>query len=121
MGSIAEAIAVLVAKLKEVGFQADVDPALLHVSPNGVWVQPREVRDYTLGGGATLVCWLYLIVGNLETENALAQLDDLLAGVLALVDPSSFDNVVDLTAAVLLPASPSTPLPAYRVAVDLDL
>jgi hypothetical protein len=121
MGSIATACQVLVARLTAAGFRAAVDPDQVVVDPAGVWVQPREIRDYTLGGGATLQVWLYLIVANVETGQALTLLDDLLAGVLPLIDPSSVDAVVDLAAAVILPTNPSAALPAFRVAVDLDL
>lgn len=116
-----EACAELVEVLQQAGFRASVDPDQLLVDPVGVWVQPRAIRDYTLTGGATLVTWLYLVCANTETPRAQELLDDALAGVLTLVDPADTDDVIDLAAAVVLPTNPTTPLPAYRVAVDLDL
>lgn len=121
MRTPAAACAELVARLRAAGFLADVDPERLNPDPAAIWVQPREVRDWTLAGGATLVAWLYLVVGNTDTPHAMTLLDDALEGVLELVAPADSDNTIDLTAAVVLPANPSAPLPAYRVAVDLDL
>jgi hypothetical protein len=122
MRGVKPALDELVGLLRAVGFGAAIDPEQLVTDPACVWVQPREIRDRTLDGGATLVVWLYLIVANVETGQAMTLLDDALAGVLALDDlvPSDSDDVIDLSAAVLLPGN-STPLPAYRVAVDLEL
>ena len=121
MRTVTEACAELVGKLTADGFRAAVDPEQLVTDPVCVWVQPREVRDYTLAGGGTLVAWLYLICANVETTQAMALLDDALAGVLPLVDVAETDDVVDLSSAVLLPTNPTNPLPAYRLAVDLEL
>lgn len=114
----------LVAQLRGAGFRATLDPEELVTDPGCVWVQPREIRDYTLAGGATLVVWLYLICANVDTPHAMTLLDDALAGVLeldGLAPSASEDQPIDLTAAVVTPGNPSTPLPAYRLAVDLDL
>jgi hypothetical protein len=121
MRSISAACAELVDQLGAAGFRASVDAEQLIVDPAGVWVSPREVRDYTLAGGATLTVWLYLIVSNVDTEHALRLLDDLLEGVLELVTPADTDSTVDLTSAIVLPTNPTNPLPAFRVAVDLEL
>lgn len=68
------------------------------------------------------MCWLYLIIANLETPRAMELLDDSLEGVLELgLSLSDTDEAIDLAAAVILPNDPTTPLPAYRLAVDLDL
>jgi hypothetical protein len=112
----------LVELLKAAGYVAATDPEALHAAPGCVWVQPRQILDPTLGGGATLVAWLYLIVANTETDRAMELLDDALGGLLELGLPlSESDDSIDLTAAVALPSAPSQPLPAYRLAVDLDL
>lgn len=121
MRTVTEVCGDLVAALTGAGFRASVDPEQLATDPGCIWVQPREVRDYTLAGGATLVVWLYLIVANVETEQAMTLLDDTLAGVLELVDLAESDPVIDLSSAILLPSNPTTPLPAYRLAVDLEL
>jgi hypothetical protein len=120
MRPIAAACAELVGTLKADGFAVSLDPAELPADVACVWVQPREVRDYTLAGGARLVVWLYLIVPNVETAAALRLLDDALEGVLERYSPADSDDLIDLTASVLLPHT-TTPLPAFRVAVDLDL
>jgi hypothetical protein len=121
--AIGSALAELRADLEAAGFdRVSVDPEKLVTDPGCIWLQPRQVRDVTLGGGGTLVVWCYLIVGNHETEHAIELLDDALAGVFAAgVALSDTDEAIDLAAAVILPGNPTTPLPAYRVAVDLDL
>ena len=119
MRTVGAALDELVGRLRAAGFRADVDPELLNLDPAAVWVQPREVRD-RLKDSATLVVWLYLIVSGQETAHALTLLDDGLEGLLELVDLADSDDVIDLTAAVLLPGL-TTPLPAYRLAADLDL
>lgn len=121
MRAVAAAVAELVDRLGAAGMRASADPEGLAPDPVCVWVTPRSIRDYTLGGGATLVAWCYLIAGNYDTPQAMTLLDDLLDGVLELVDVADSDDVIDLASAVALPTNPSTPLPAYRVAVDLDL
>jgi hypothetical protein len=121
MRTVSAACAELVGELTAAGFRASVDPDELVTDPGCIWVQPREVRDYTLAGGGTLVAWLYLIVANVETPQAMTLLDDALEGVLDLVDVAASDDVIDLSSAVILPSSPTTPLPAYRLAVELDL
>jgi hypothetical protein len=111
----------LVARLRQAGFAADVDPERLSADTACVWVQPRTLAGWRLDGGAELTAWLYLVVPNVETSHALALLDDALTGVLDLDLPLSSDDSIDLAAAIVLPANPGTPLPAYRLAVDLDL
>jgi len=111
----------LAARLSDpaVGLPAGIDPQEL--SPPCAWITPREIRDPTLGAAATLVVWVYLITGNVDPADAMGRLDDQLDGLLEVVDPADSDDVIDLAASVILPANPTTPLPAYRVAVDLDL
>jgi hypothetical protein len=110
----------LVDQLRAAGFGgSSIDPEQLN-PPGAVWVQPRTITGHTLAGGATLTVWLYLLAPNVETEHAMTLLDDSLAGVLDLGLALADDDAIDLTAAVLLPGN-STPLPAYRLAVDLDL
>lgn len=119
--SIAATVRDLEARLQATGRSASFDPSL--VDPPGVWIQPRRVTDYHLAGGGTVNAWLFLIVGNLEFHAALAALDDLLAALDDLDVPTAggIDGDLDLLATVILPANPTTPLPAYRIAVDLDL
>ena len=109
----------LVGELKAVELVADVDPDALN--PPCVWVQPRQIRDRRLDGSGTLVAWCYVIAPNVDTATAMAQLDGDLATLLEVVSVADSDDVIDLAAAVVLPTNPTNPLPAYRVAVDLDL
>lgn len=106
-------------KAPDIGLEAGIDPEALNAPC--VWITPRQIHDYTLAGGATLVAWCYLIAPNTDTPNAMALLDDTLAGLLQVASVAASDSLIDLAAAVVLPANPTTPLPAYRVAVDLEL
>jgi hypothetical protein len=121
MRAVGAACAELADTLRAAGHRADVDPERLVTDPGCIWISPREVRDYTLAGGGTLVVWLYLIVANVEPSHAMTLLDDALDSVLGLdgVTPSATDAVIDLASAVALPGT--EPLPAYRLVVDLDL
>jgi hypothetical protein len=120
MRTVGAALDEFVLELRAAGFSADVDPERLNLAPGALWVQPREVRD-RLKDSATLVVWVYSIVSGQEAAHAITLLDDSLEGLLELVDLADSDDVIDLHAAVILPTNPSTPLPAYRLAVDLDL
>lgn len=111
------------AQLRAAGYgSVSIDPADLDPNPVALWLQPRTIGDLTLGRGGTLVCWVYLIGGNLDYPQVVGILDDALTGLLELdaVALSDGDDAIDLAAAVLLPHT-TTPLPAYRVAVDLDI
>lgn len=118
--ALGPAVAGLLTALRGAGLRADVDPEQLTADPACVWVQPRSVDDLTLAGGGTLTCWLYVIVATGDTLHALTLLDDTLAAVLELVRLADDDTQLDLASAVVLPSSPN-PLPAFRVAVALDL
>jgi hypothetical protein len=120
MRPVKAACAELVDRLNVAGFRATVDPEQLTL-PGGVWVQPRSIDGHTLAGGASLLIWLYLLAPNTDTEHAMDLLDDGLAGLLDLGLDLDRTDPIDLTAAVLTPANPTAPLPAYRVAVHLDL
>lgn len=112
----------LVGRLKAAGFTgSSIDPTEVN-PPAAVWVQPRGIRDLTLAGGGTLEVWLYLIGPNTDTEHVMGLLDDGLQALLAddLDLALSSDDPIDLAAAVLLPGNTNA-LPAYRLAVDLDL
>jgi hypothetical protein len=117
-----EACLELVGQLRGAGFHSvSIDPEELSPDPVCLWVQPRGIGAFTLAGGATLSVWLYAITGNVDTAHAMELLDDALAGVLALeLTLSDTDQPVDLAAAVVLPHQ-SQALPAYRLALDLDL
>lgn len=122
MRGVQAALEEFVAVLTAVGFRAGTDPEEL--SPdNGtcIWVQPRQIRDRTLGDDATLVAWCYLIGPNTDTATVMGLLDDTLEAFLEVADPADSDPVIDLASPIVMPTNPTTPLPAYRVAVDLDL
>lgn len=120
--AIALALEEFAGHLRTAGYgSVSVDPAALDPNPVAIWLQPRTVHDLTLGGTGSLTVWCYLIAGNLDVDQVLGLLDDALSGLLELDEVAVADgDAVDLAAAVLLPHT-TTPLPAFRVAVDLDI
>jgi hypothetical protein len=118
--AIGKALDEAAATLRRAGFAADTDPGKLDTATVCVWLQAREVRDYTLGGGATLVAWAYLVAPNTDIDRVLELLDDALEGFLEVYLPADSDDVIDLSAPIVMPSGPN-PLPAYRVAIDLEL
>jgi hypothetical protein len=96
-------------------------PSELNTDPAGVWVQPRDLATTTPSPGAAR-WWLAVPDrGTTEDSAAMALLDDALEGLLELVELADTDDVIDLSRGGALPSNPTTPLPAYRLAVDLDL
>lgn len=109
----------LVRELDRADVSASMNRAQVH--PPGVWVAPQSVDVLTLGGGAVGRFHLVLVVSDqddLASHMALAALlDQVLAvdvfgGRLVPVEP------VDTSWALVVR---DTPLPAYRLAVDIDL
>lgn len=86
------------------------------LNPPGVWVSPRVLAHDLLGGGGTVTLDLWLVAPDTGTPQALATLSDLLALVLAAVDP---DADTDLAQSVTTPNG-SGPLPAWRVTLDVE-
>jgi hypothetical protein len=116
----------LVTDLKAAGLTGShYDPALVD-PPAAAWIQPRALRDITLGGGGTLLVWIYLLATPGENESY-AQVFDRLDDALAVLDELhlAFDpdesDVVDLAGPPVLLPDRQTPLPAYRRAVELDI
>jgi hypothetical protein len=125
MKAVGAACAELLALLKGAGFGGSaIDPAELN-PPGAVWIQPQDIHDLDLSGGGELTVWLYLIAPDTDYVHSMTLLDDGLEGLLELLDETGIsladtDPPIDLKAAILLPDTPS-PLPAYRLAVDLEL
>jgi hypothetical protein len=117
---IGKALDEAVQSLRLAGFAADTDPSKLDTATVCVWLQAREIRDRVLSGGATLVAWAYLVAPNTDIDRVLELLDDALEGFLEVYSPADSDDVIDLSAPVIMPSGPN-PLPAYRVAIDLEL
>jgi len=126
MRAVGAACAELLALLKGAGFTGSaIDPAELDPVGGAVWIQPQDIHDLLLDGSASLTAWLYLIVPNTDYVQAMTLLDDALEGLLELLDDADIafadtEPPIDLKAAILLPDT-SVPMPAYRLAVDLDL
>jgi hypothetical protein len=113
MRTVSAACGDLVGVLKAAGFTgSSVDPAEVN-PPAAVYVQPRSIGGLTLGGGARLLVWLYVIAPDVDPVHAMRLLDlDL--------DLADDEEPIDLNAAIVLPHT-TTPLPAYRLAVHLEL
>jgi hypothetical protein len=121
MRTVSAACGDLVGVLKAAGFTgSSVDPAEVN-PPAAVYVQPRSIGGLTLGGGVRLLVWLYVIAPDVDPVHAMRLLDDGLAGLLDLdLDLADDEEPIDLNAAIVLPHT-TTPLPAYRLAVHLEL
>jgi len=108
----------LAVDLTEAGIPADVERA--RVNPGGAWVAPQSVDLTTLSGSGTVRVHVILVAadnGDVSSHLTLAGLLDV-----CLSDPVRLvpAEPVDTGWAVVLLHS-QTPLPAYRLPVDLDL
>ena len=108
----------LAADLTAAGVPADVERAKVRVP--GAWIAPQSIDVTTLGGDGTARINIVLVVadnGDLSSHIALAGLlDKCLSTPVSLVPAEP----VDTGWAFVLPHS-QTPMPAYRLPVDLDL
>jgi hypothetical protein len=88
----------------------------------GAWVQARQVDQLRPAGGGNLQAYVWLIAPDTGTGPALDTLADLLDVALAVLEPSTWADgeVIDTGQAVVLPHT-ATPLPAFRLAVDIDI
>ena len=104
----------LAAELTAAGVPASVERA--RVNPPGAWISPQSMDVTRLSGGGIAAVDVILVVGDTGEANALKHLDDLLGKVLgiglALTEPVDTAYALTLT---------SSPLPAFRVPVELDL
>jgi hypothetical protein len=120
---VLDACRALADKLTAGGVPADLDAGA--VNPGGAWLQPRELELQTLGGWGELTVWVYLVVGDSDNESeAIGDLDELLDKALAAgLKPARGDaaDPIDVAASVLLPHSPQTPFPAFRIATVLTV
>lgn len=103
------------ALVETAGVPATFDPARVELP--GVWLQSKTVDVQTLDGGALHRVWAYLMAPDTGTADSHLALAKLLDKVLAVIDP---DAEVVLDTAVTLPHNP-TPMPSYRVVIDLEL
>lgn len=101
--------------LTAVGVPASVEPSEVQVP--GAWVTARTAVIETLAGGGTLHAYVYLIA----PDNGIRQSHEELGRLLARMPDTWVAGELSLNEGVALPANPNTPLPAYRVPVDLDL
>lgn len=112
VASMAQLVTVLT---EEAGLAATFDAGLVEVP--GVWLQSQSVNVRTLDGGSVHRVWAYLVAPDTGTADAHTRLGELLSKLLGVIDP---DAEVTTNQAVVLPHNP-TPLPSYRVVIDLDI
>jgi hypothetical protein len=105
--------------LTDAGVPASIEPG--QVAVPGAWVQARQVDQLRLDGGGNLQASVWLIAPDTGTGPALDTLADLLDVALAVLAVDVGDGeVIDTGQGVVLPHT-ATPLPAFRLAVDIDI
>ena len=112
--SLVPACEQLAAELTAAGVRATTDRARLSVP--GAWVFPGTAAGRSLAGDGRARASVLLVApasGDLEALRTLCGLLDL---ALSVVRPAE-----DVDTSVLFPRPNSDPLPAFRVAVDLQL
>lgn len=108
----------LAADLTAVGIPADVERT--RVRAPGAWITPQSVDITTLAGGGTARVHVVLVAPDNGEFAALEQLAELLDQFLATGHCWADGETVDTAwAAVIGPNS--SPVPAFRIPVDLDL
>lgn len=119
MRTVVAALDELSAALAVAGFLPATDIEQLSPLPGAVLLVPQSITATTRDMGE-LTVWLLLCSPTTDADATLTLLDDGLSGLLGL-SLELADDGIDLTAAVLTPANPTTPRPAWRLAVTLDL
>lgn len=100
--------------LTEAGVRATVDRAELAIP--GAWVTPGTARTVTLSGAGRVRASVLLVApGSTGDREALKTLTGLLGLALEVLDPDE-----DVDTSVVFPHQ-NNMLPAFRLAVDLDL
>ena len=97
----------------EAGIPASLDPDSVQVP--GAWIRVQRVTPTTLGGGATVRLQVHLLAPAVGTLEAWDLLSELLDKALTVIDP---DEPVNTAANVVLPHTPTQPLPAFVLVVD---
>lgn len=110
----------LAEELTAAGVPTAIDPGQVPV-PGG-WLTPRELARPTLAGGWQATVNLWLVVHDAEESDALRALELLLGAALDVVavDTAGGDSI-DLAATLVLPHTPGTPLPAFRLTTTIEL
>lgn len=95
------------------GVRATQNPADL--TPPGAWVTVDTITTLTLDLQLQLECSVWLVTGDLDPRRAYVKLATMYNQIAAVVIP---DGPV-VPQGLILPAAPTTPLPALRVPVNL--
>ena len=95
------------------GVPSSLDPGAVNVP--GAWVTVRTITPLTLSGAAQVRFDVYLIAPEGPALEAWDHLAKLLNAALDVVDP---DEPIDTASRVVLPHTPTQPLPAFRLVVD---
>ena len=117
-GAIRPALVALRDQLAGAGIPASLTPG--EVRTPGAWVTATSVPldSLTLDGHGSLRARVWLIAPDVAAMQAWDELGKLLDLALTVVGP---DADIAVNQAVTLPHTPSTPLPAFRLDVDLPL
>lgn len=104
----------VVTVLETVDIPASVDPA--EVTIPGAWISLREVSDFTMCGGGTVLVDVYLIAPDTMPRDALRILGDLTGLAMTVLD------VEQLTTndAVALPDG-GRPKPAFKITTKIEV
>jgi len=111
---ILPALVELVDVLDAAGVKATLDRSRLPVP--GAWVTPASAAQLTLGGGARLTVHVLLVAQDSGEGEALATLSGLLDLTLEAITPDG-----DVDTSVVLARPNLSPLPAFRVPVNIDI
>lgn len=105
-----DALQALVGALEDGGLSASLDGASI-VLP-GAWVWPGDIDPEFLSGDGSMTAIINVVAGDLIGSDAVADLDETLASVLAVVDPSD-----TMTTQLLTIPGGTTAYPSIRVPV----
>lgn len=100
-------------ELAGAGVPASLDPDSVPVP--GAWVSVRSIDPMTLSGGVLVRLHVHLIAPDGPALQAWDHLAGLLDLALDVVDP---DEPINTAHSVLLPHTPTQPLPAFLLVVD---
>lgn len=105
-------------ELAGAGIPASLNPG--EVRTPGAWVTARDIPldSLTLAGHGSLRARIWLVAPDVGALQAWDVLGELLDQALTVIGP---DSDIALNQAITLPHTPSTPLPAFRLDVDLPL
>lgn len=100
--------------LETVDIPASVDPA--EVTVPGAWISLREVAEFTICGGGTVLVDVYLIAPDTMPRDALRILSELAALAMGVLDVEQMTT----NDAVALPDG-GRPKPAFKITTKIEV